>query len=112
MRLRFLFMLVVLEACSVCPGAQTNAAGTSSHTAEAQSTAEVLNKIDQLVEQNKALENQNQKLVEEIEVLRRSLGKGNSGHAWHNGNRNCACDGFACYRRTFSTECTTTDARR
>jgi hypothetical protein len=78
-RLRFLFMLVVLEACSVYLGAQTNAAGTSDPTAEAQSNAEVLNKIDQLVDQNKALENQNQKLVQEIEVLRRSLAKETPG---------------------------------
>ena len=79
MRLRFLFMLVVLAACSVYTSAQTNAAGTSNPTTEAQSTAEVLNKIDQLVEQNKALENQNQELVEEIEVLRRSLAKQTTG---------------------------------
>ena len=79
MRLCFLFMLVVLAACSVYTSAQTNAAGVDTPTTEAQSTAEVLNKIDQLVEQNKALESQNQKLVEEIEALRRSLAKETTG---------------------------------
>ena len=47
-----------------------------------QTTTDVINKIDQLVEQNKALEKQNQQLVDEIQVLRRSLTKeapGNPG---------------------------------
>ena len=70
-----LFMLFVLAACSVYANAQADAAGTANPTTEAQSTAEVLNKIDQLVEQNKELEKQNRKLVDQVELLRQVLAK-------------------------------------
>jgi hypothetical protein len=51
------------------------AAGAGGASADAQNTAEVLNKIDQLVEQNKELEEQNRKLVEQVVLLRQVLAK-------------------------------------
>ncbi len=77
MKLSFLFMILAVAACPVCASAQTTDAGRASPNA--QNTTEVLNKIDQLVEQNEALEKQNQQLVEEIQVLRRSLAKETPG---------------------------------
>jgi hypothetical protein len=76
----FLLMILILAVAAgpVCANAQT-AAGAGGSSPDAQNTTEVLNKIDQLVQQNKALENQNQKLVEEIEILRRSLAKETPG---------------------------------
>ena len=78
MKFSFLFMILAVAACPVCVSAQTTA-GTQTASPDAQNTTEVLNKIDQLVEQNKALENQNQQLLKEIEVLRRSFAKETPG---------------------------------
>ena len=74
MKFSFLFLIFVVAAAPVCANAQ---AAASAQTAfpDAQNTNEVLNKIDQLVEQNQALEKQNQQLVDEIQLLRRSLAK-------------------------------------
>jgi len=73
---KFSFLLVILAVAAgpVRANAQTAAAagGTSP---DAQNTAEVLSKIDQLVEQNKELEKQNRKLVDEVELLRQVLAK-------------------------------------
>lgn len=79
-KVSFLLMILILAVAAgpVRVNAQT-AAGAEGGSPDAQNTAEVLNKIDQLVQQNKAIENQNQKLVEEIEVLRRSLAKETPG---------------------------------
>jgi hypothetical protein len=70
----FLFMILAVAAGPVCANAQT-AAGAQTAPPEPQSTTEVLNKIDQLVEQNKQLEEQNRKLMEQVEVLRQVLAK-------------------------------------
>ena len=48
---------------------------------KAQVTPEILNNIDRLVEQNKALEKQNRQLVDQIEVLRQSLAEAPAGVA-------------------------------
>lgn len=80
MKFSFLLMILILAVAAGRgrANAQT-AAGAGDASPGAQNTTEVLNKIDQLVQQNKALETQNQKLVEEIEVLRRSLTKETPG---------------------------------
>ena len=75
MKLRLLSISIALAACSIYANAQTNASVAGNPTAEEQTTAEVLNKIDQLVEQNRELEKQNQKLVEQVELLRQVLAK-------------------------------------
>lgn len=68
------FLLLALGTFSTPANAQATAPGTNSPPMDA-NTTEVLQKIDQLVEQNKALEKQNQKLVEELQVLRQAVAK-------------------------------------
>ena len=75
MKLRLLFMWLALAAYPAYCKAQAAASGTGNPPAQAQSTTEVLNTIDQLVEQNKELEEQNRKLVDEIQILRQILAK-------------------------------------
>jgi hypothetical protein len=78
MRLGLLFILIALAVRPAYAQAQAATAGTGTPPAEAQNAAEVLNKIDQLVEQNKELETQNRKLLDQIEVLRQVLAKTSS----------------------------------
>ena len=75
MKLRSLFMWLALAAYPAYSKAQASASGTGNPPAQAQSTTEVLNTIDQLVEQNKELEEQNRKLVDQIQILRQMLAK-------------------------------------
>jgi hypothetical protein len=70
----FLFMILAVAAGPICASAQT-AAGAQTASPEPQNTTEVLNKIDQLVEQNRQLEEQNRKLMEQVELLRQVLAK-------------------------------------
>ena len=75
MKFSFLLMICAVAASPVCANAQT-AAAAGGASPDAQNTAAVLSKIDQLVEQNKELEKQNRKLVDEIRTPASGPGKG------------------------------------
>ncbi len=72
---RFTLILFCVVAWSICSNSQTATPGTGNSQPDAQNTAEVLKKIDQLVEQNKALQKQNKELVDEIQSLRGTIAK-------------------------------------
>jgi len=71
-------LLLTLVTLPTYSNAQSVASAEGSPQPDTQNTAEVLNKLDRLVEQNKELQQQNQKLVDEIEVLRQVLAKTSS----------------------------------
>jgi hypothetical protein len=74
-RLQFL-VLAVLASWPIAASAQTESDGPNGETvmsAQSQNTSDILNKVDQLVEQNKQLEKQNQELIDQIQVLRQRL---------------------------------------
>ena len=75
MKFRLLFVLLALAAYPAYANAQAAAPGAGDPPTQAQNTTQVLNTIDQLVEQNKELEEQNRKLVDEIQILRQILAK-------------------------------------
>lgn len=81
----FMARLQVLVVCSVVilsgrvAYAQTGPPGTDSDTSDAKTAAELLTKLDQLVEKNQQLEKQNHELIDEINTLRQFLAQQTSG---------------------------------
>jgi hypothetical protein len=74
-RLRLFAGVFTLAACGQLVCAQGGPPVTENATEAAKAAAELLNKIDLLVEHNRQLETQNQDLLEEINSLRQFLAK-------------------------------------
>jgi len=75
-------VLVVCFAVILCDrvvSAQTAPAVTDNVTADAKTAAELLTKLDQLVEKNQQLEKQNHELIDEINALRQYLAQQTPG---------------------------------
>src|SRR5580704_14527529 len=76
-RIKFglLFVLFVLTGSSCPLSAQTPTGQEATANSQKQVSAEVLKKIDQLVQQNEQLEKQNHELIDQSNSLRQFLGK-------------------------------------
>ena len=70
-----LLVALALLGCPRFTNAQTAASQAANSSLPPQTASEVLKKVDQLVEQNRALENQNRELMGEISSLREALSK-------------------------------------
>src|SRR5580704_13136144 len=67
---RLILTLLLIANCPNYAYTQTTEPRPSNLQNDTNNTAEVLKKLDQLVEQNKLLEKENRELVDQIEILR------------------------------------------
>jgi hypothetical protein len=76
---RKVLVLLALASCSHFATSQAQVPQANIPAADTENAAEVLQKIDRLLEQNRQLEEQNQELIGQIETLRRTLAQQDGG---------------------------------